>query len=398
MKAPYINAIHHPSKAQLVLSYGNGFYVVDTNNGEIVKHVQASEATGKVAPVDSFRSMTFSKDGSLLATTGDDKELKVWDTEAWTENSTRPVLKRINALHFTNDGTQVVEADKFGDVYSFPVESTTDPTADKAEEAKKLKPLVGHVSMVTDMVLSADNKYVITADRDEHVRVSRFPNGYNIESFCLGHTDVITNIRIVPWSSNVLATIGGDNTFRLWDFVAGKQLQSIHYQSQIEKYVPEGVDANSADPIAMNMELSTKDNIAVVSFARTPILLVLQWDVKTSTFNIKDLIETPAPVLGFAFDIQGNIWVSLDSDTRVTLYLRKEGGVFEPVKSDDGRTKNINDADTYEVTSKPDYYTVFGLRKYIDIADDLALDREQRPSHASPKKKRKMQQKADEKL
>jgi hypothetical protein len=50
------------------------------------------------------------------------------------------------------------------------------------------------------------------------------------------------------------------------------------------------------------------------------------------------------------------------------------------------------------VTSKPDYYTVFGLRKYIDIADDLALDREQRPSHASPKKKRKMQQKADENL
>lgn len=43
--------------------------------------------------------------------------------------------------------------------------------------------------MVTDMVLSADNKYVITADRDEHVRVSRFPNGYNIESFCLGHTE-----------------------------------------------------------------------------------------------------------------------------------------------------------------------------------------------------------------
>lgn len=89
------------------------------SDGEIVKHVQASEATGKVAPVDSFRSMTFSKDGSLLATTGDDKELKVWDTEAWTENSTRPVLKRINALHFTNDGTQVVEADKFGDVYSY---------------------------------------------------------------------------------------------------------------------------------------------------------------------------------------------------------------------------------------------------------------------------------------
>lgn len=72
----------------------------------------------------------------------------------------------------------------------FPIVPTAaEPTADKDDEAKKLKPIVGHVSMVTDMVLSADDKYVITADRDEHIRVSRFPNGYNIESFCLGHTE-----------------------------------------------------------------------------------------------------------------------------------------------------------------------------------------------------------------
>jgi hypothetical protein len=79
---------------------------------------------------------------------------------------------------------------------------------------------------------------------------------------------VITKIRILPWASSILATVGGDCTLRLWDFVAGKQLQSIDYKSHIVKYVPEGVDANSMDPIAMNMELNTKDNIAVVSFAK----------------------------------------------------------------------------------------------------------------------------------
>jgi tRNA (guanine-N(7)-)-methyltransferase subunit TRM82 len=62
--------------------------------------------------------MRFSQDGNLLATTGDDKELKVWDTESWSQKSARTVLKRINALQFTKDGTQIVEADKFGDVYS----------------------------------------------------------------------------------------------------------------------------------------------------------------------------------------------------------------------------------------------------------------------------------------
>jgi WD40 repeat protein len=79
---------------------------------------------------------------------------------------------------------------------------------------------------------------------------------------------VITNIRLLPWAPSILATVGGDCTFRLWDFVTGKELQSLQYKSYVEKYVPEGVDANSMDPMVMKMELSTKDNIAVLSFAK----------------------------------------------------------------------------------------------------------------------------------
>lgn len=38
-------------------------------------------------------------------------------------------------------------------------------------------------------VLSFSNSHVITCDRDEKIRVSRYPNAYNIETFCLGHTE-----------------------------------------------------------------------------------------------------------------------------------------------------------------------------------------------------------------
>jgi tRNA (guanine-N(7)-)-methyltransferase subunit TRM82 len=49
--------------------------------------------------------------------------------------------------------------------------------------------ILGHASHLSSMVLSRDDgeQYIITADRDEHVRVSWYPQGWNVERFCLGH-------------------------------------------------------------------------------------------------------------------------------------------------------------------------------------------------------------------
>lgn len=47
--------------------------------------------------------------------------------------------------------------------------------------------ILGHTSLLTSFILVDDEKYVISADRDEHVRVSWYPQGHVIESFCLGH-------------------------------------------------------------------------------------------------------------------------------------------------------------------------------------------------------------------
>lgn len=87
------------------------------STGEIVKHVEPIESSNKGPSFERFRSLSFNNDGSLLATTGEDKELRIWDTESWSEISKRSVPKRVNALHFTRDGKTIVEADKFGDVY-----------------------------------------------------------------------------------------------------------------------------------------------------------------------------------------------------------------------------------------------------------------------------------------
>ena len=47
--------------------------------------------------------------------------------------------------------------------------------------------ILGHTSLLTSFLLAEDEKYIISADRDEHIRVSWYPQGYVIERFCLGH-------------------------------------------------------------------------------------------------------------------------------------------------------------------------------------------------------------------
>lgn len=84
------------------------------------------------------RDVAFSHDGSLMATTGDDKLIHVYDTSDWSLKFSRyarqkargevaseyinhwlvrPVVKRANAIQFSKNGSQIVVADKFGDVY-----------------------------------------------------------------------------------------------------------------------------------------------------------------------------------------------------------------------------------------------------------------------------------------
>lgn len=114
----------------------------------------------------------------------------------------RFVVRRSTSLQFSNGEDELLLADKSGDVYSFSV----------AEPQMEGELQMGHLSMLLAVVrrahthssacrrtlrdvvvvsssqtMSPDGRYIITADRDEKIRVSHRTAPYNIHSFCLGH-------------------------------------------------------------------------------------------------------------------------------------------------------------------------------------------------------------------
>jgi tRNA (guanine-N(7)-)-methyltransferase subunit TRM82 len=92
--------------------------------------------------------------------------------------------------------------------------------------------LLGHVSMLTDLVVAshkAENKtakprtYILTADRDEHIRISRGPpQAFVTEGYCLGHREFVSKICLLDPSN--LVSGGGDDEIFLWDWLEGKLL------------------------------------------------------------------------------------------------------------------------------------------------------------------------------
>ncbi|XP_077611497.1 tRNA (guanine-N(7)-)-methyltransferase non-catalytic subunit WDR4 [Crocuta crocuta] len=129
---------------------------------------------------DTILAATFSKSGSYFALTDDSKRLILFRTKPWQCLSVRTVVRRCTALTFTASEEKLLVADKSGDVYSF---SVLEP-----QGSGKLE--LGHLSMLLDVAVSPDDRYVLTADRDEKIRVSWAAAPHSIESFCLGHAEL----------------------------------------------------------------------------------------------------------------------------------------------------------------------------------------------------------------
>lgn len=116
-------------------------------------------------------------DGSRLLVCYDDKKMHLYDGN-WKAVVSKQLQKKSTAACLTKKNPyRIIFADKQGEIWILPPDGSGNGEF-----------LLGHVSLITDIALPKDEIVILTADRDEKIRVSRFPLAAVIENYCLGHT------------------------------------------------------------------------------------------------------------------------------------------------------------------------------------------------------------------
>ncbi|MCJ1402462.1 tRNA (guanine-N(7)-)-methyltransferase non-catalytic subunit trm82 [Xylographa trunciseda] len=234
----------------------------------------------------------------IVAVTGEDKCIRVLEVladDTMHQISERHMPKRPCSVMFTTDESMILCADKFGDVYALPlfeqyvdkkdgmneqpmaldqpkeeaksksfvpaataltVHTKRNQQALKHQQSVKSKTsekkslnfahqlLLGHVSLLTDLAYvsvcvgestsSSTRSYLLTSDRDEHIRISRgLPQAHIIEGYCLGHTEFVSKLCIPPWDSSFLVSGGGDDYLLVWKWLSSEVQQRVELKSLV---------------------------------------------------------------------------------------------------------------------------------------------------------------------
>jgi WD40 repeat protein len=276
------------------------------------------------------RGVTFSPDGSRLASVGDDETVLLWDVAAGKVLRTfRGHSARIRCVAFSPDGTRLASASddgtsKLWSVATGEVQRTfTEPnsvvytlafspdgerlaTVDDQFNIKlwdvfsgeTFRTFSGHTGQVVSIAFSPDGTRLASASRDYTVRTWDVGSGKMIRTY-RGHTDWVRGVAFSP-NGTRLASASDDRTLKIWDVATGSVLRTLRGHEGV-------VHALAFSP--------NGSRLASASWDRTLKL----WDASTGD-ALLTLRGHQAPVHGVAFSPDDGHLASASGDKTVKIW------------------------------------------------------------------------------
>lgn len=327
-----------------------------------------------------IRSLTVSRNEKyIIGTTDSDKAAVIFKIDYSQDNCLSLVKrqvfpKRPCAIATTFDDSQLIVADKFGDVYNILIDDN------EPVDEKTLQPILGHVSMLSDVLVAKHEgkQYILTGDRDEHIRVTNFPKSYVAKQWLFGHREFVSSLHIPDFNNEILISGGGDDFLVLWNWYTGEKLTDIELRGFVEPFLndnhlpPERFRTENLIKEISIAKLETfrqgEQDILTVLCEQTNCLLTFIIGLDMSITH-KQTITTQSTLVDFTF-ANGIIYAALDVESNTSIV-----GVYE---FDDANTLHpretnilnlITDASPCEVDGRDQFYPLYyinSLRKRSD--------------------------------
>ncbi|KAJ3217656.1 WD repeat-containing protein 4 [Dinochytrium kinnereticum] len=386
---PFRRAFCHPHRPLIVLFYGNRFLAIRSSDASVVAGPDDNPLTSKpeahVIKAEDFPGADIkaaSFHGDLMVVCSEDKLLSVWNVAEWKLVFKTETPKRVNVVQFSPCGKHVVVGDKFGDVYSFSLENTaavSPPTL-----------LLGHVSLITDMIFSNDGKFLITSDRDEKVRITNYPLTFDIQAFCLGHKLFVTAVAPVPNSDTMIVSGGGDPYLLVWDILSGERIQKLSWTDTLT-----ASEQEQDDLLVLAVKSCPKSQTIAVLI--NGVKGVLLFNTRTGSHLVfKERVNLPEEAFDIAFDCNGNIWgvyMGVESGALLfTMTLERDKYVLQSNHA----SLALSKIQSMQVDSVPDYLIDVHLLKKLS-EEELQERRKARKERNIEEKEKKMAEEKERK-
>jgi WD40 repeat protein/transcriptional regulator with XRE-family HTH domain len=278
-------------------------------------------------------SVTFSPDGTHIATASQDKTTKVWDSRSGKLLLTLVGHSdSVNSVSYSPDGNYIATA-------------SDDHTAKvwDAATGNALLILKGHTDAVDHIVFSPDGLRLVTASYDGTAKIWDATSGKELITFS-AHEDIVWDVVFSP-DGNLVASSGKDGNVRLWDSHSGKELFTL----------PVGHNATILLSVAFSQDGSRlavgSDNVfnRVIVWDANTGQVVLQGDMGYSGTPF-DLVFSPDGKLGATAgeNQKVNVWDAISGKVLFTLaghtgtincLAFSPDGKYMATASDDGTTR-----------------------------------------------------------
>ncbi|MEH2067264.1 MAG: serine/threonine-protein kinase [Nostoc sp.] len=277
---------------KLTLSEAEGSKIASQNSPWQCSHT----LTGHSVMLSSVNALAFSDQGNILASTNDEKNIKLWDLNSKKVlASLSGHYQAVKSVAFSPDGKILASASDDKTIKLWQMETLTE-----------ICTLLGHSQAVKSVAFSPDGEILASGSSDKTVKLWNVNTGVQICSL-IGHQLQVNSVAFSP-QGQIVASASYDRTIRLWQ---------ISYQEfkNCPCYTLLGILSGHAWAV-LTVAFSPDGKILATGSDDNTIKL---WEVNTGQL-IGTLVGHSWSVVSVAFTADGETLISASWDKTVKLW------------------------------------------------------------------------------